>query len=140
MKGNLTLWDAQDALIAALADVEALAEITVDFGFPANLEPDHVWVDDAASGSRTTELSGDTEPSDETFRLAVFVFTSHALEAIEVRDKIKTLTAGVFVAMSCPAFAAVVPAWTLADYTLDAGTDGTNRQLALKLTFECRCW
>lgn len=140
MKGNLTLWDAQDALITAMAEVDDLAEVTVDFGFPANLEPDHVWIDDAASGSRTTELSGDTEPSDETFRLTVFVFTSHALEAIEVRDLLKVLTAGVFVAMSSPAFAAVVPAWTLADYTLDAGTDGTNRQLALELAFECRCW
>jgi hypothetical protein len=140
VKGNLTLWDAQDALITALAEVEALAGVTVGFGFPANLEPDHVWIDDAASGSRTTELSGDTEPSDETFRLTVFIFTSHALEAIEVRDLLKALTAGVFTAMASAAFAAVVPAWTLADYTLDAGTDGTNRQLALKLTFECQCW
>lgn len=140
MKGNLTLWDAQDALIAALEDVDAFAEVTVGFGFPANLEPDHVWIDGGATGSRTAEMSGDTEPSDETFRIRVCAFTSHALEAIEVRDKLKALTAGVFVAMSSAAVAAVVPAWTLADYMIDTGTDGTNRQLALALTFECRCW
>ena len=140
MKGNLALWDVQDALLTALAEVEAFAEVTVDFGFPTDLEPDHVWIDEAASGSRTTELSGDTEPSDETLRITVFAFTSHALEAIEVRDLLKALTAGVFAAMASATVAAVVPAWTLSDYTLDAGTDGTNRQLAIKLTFECQCW
>jgi hypothetical protein len=140
MKGNLTLWDAQDALLTALGEVEALAEVTVDFGWPVNVEPDHVWIDDAASGSRDTELSGDTEPSDETLRLTVLIFTSHALEAIEVRNLLKTLTAGVFTALASATFAAVVPSWTLADYTLDAGTDGTNRQQALKLTVECQCW
>ena len=138
---NLSLWAAQDALMVALAAQEVLqtAEVAIDLGFPVNIERDHVWIEGGATGRLDNELSGGS-PTDETFRFSLFVFTQRAEEYVEVRDRLVTFAGAVGSALASATFAAAVPSWTIGAYTLDAGTDGTNRQLCLELVVECKCW
>ena len=136
----LKLWAAQEALKVALAEQPELADAATGLGHPVNVEPDHVWIAGGATGSLVTEMSGDTAPSDETFRLTVVVFTQLADEYDEVRDRLMGLAAGAEGALSSAGFAAVVPAWTIPDFRLEEGTDGTYRQMSLELIVECRCW
>jgi len=137
---ELNLWAAQDALLAALGEQPGLAGVPCEIGFPASIQPDHVWIDGAASGSLGNSLSGATSPSDETFRLTVIVYTQRGDEYAAVRDRLKGFAGAVEDALASPTFAAVVPAWSVPAYNLDAGTDGTHRQLSLELIVECRCW
>lgn len=141
---ELSLWSAQDALLEALADQEALDrggadEVALDLGFPTDIQPEHVWIDGGANGALTNELT-DTVPSDETFRFKVFVFVQSAEDYAGARDRLKTLATAVEAALASSTFAAVVPSWGIPEYRLDAGTDGSNRQVCLELTVECRCW
>ena len=137
---DLSLWNAQDALLTALVAQPGLAGVPCEIGFPANIQPDHVWIDGAASGSLDSSLSGATSPSDETFRLTVVVFTQLADEYAAVRDRLKGFVSAVEDALASATFAAAVPSWSVPAYNLDAGTDGTHRQLSLELIVECRCW
>jgi hypothetical protein len=141
---ELSLWAAQDALLGALADQEALDrggadEVALDLGFPADIAPEHVWIDGGARGSLTNELTG-TNPSDEQFRIKVFCFVQSAEGYDAARDRLKTLATAVEAALASDDFAAAVDSWTIPGFTLDSGTDGSNRQLCLELTVECRCW
>jgi hypothetical protein len=138
---DFNLWAAQDALLDALNDQAALQPeaITVELGFPASIQPDHVWIGGEALGSLAWELSG-PKPSAETFRLSVFVYVQRAEPYADVRTRLKTFAGAVEDALESAKFAAVVPAWSVPEYKLDAGTDGTNRQLCLELVVECRCW
>lgn len=137
---GLTLPAAQDALFGELQDAEALAAVAVDLGFPTSIQPDHVWVHGAGDGATENELSGSTAPSAETFHVRVYCLASHGLPYAEVRDAVMVMASAVFAALDSSAFAQVAPAWKLSDYTFDEGTDGTNRQVALELVFECRAW
>jgi len=139
MIDELNLWAAQDALLAALAEQEDLDDVTQSLGFPPNVEPDHVIIIGEADGSLTFELSG-SEPSAETFRMDVVIYTQLAEDYAAVRDRLKGFAAAVERALASDGFAAVVPAWSIPTYRLEAGTDGSNRQLLLQLTVECRCW
>lgn len=136
---DLNLWAAQDALLAALAEQDDLDDVAQSLGFPKNVEPDHVIVTGEATGSLAFELTG-AQPSAETFRLTVVVYTQRAEEYVEVRDRLKGFAAAVERALASAGFAAVVPAWSIPDYRLEAGSDGTNRQLSLAIVVECRCW
>lgn len=136
---DLILWDAQDALLDALDDQSALTEVPCELGYPVNIQPDHVWVGAQAAGAVAWELSG-PRPSAETFRLGVFVYTQRAEPYDEVRDRLKKFAGAVEDALESAKFAAVVPAWSIVNYKLEAGTDGTHRQLCLEIDVECRCW
>jgi hypothetical protein len=141
---ELNLWAAQDALMVALASQPALdrggaGEVALDLGFPARIEPKHIWLDGGADGRVTNELSG-TKPSDEAFTFSVFVYVQAGEDYATIRDTLKALARAVEDALGSATFAAAVPAWSITQYLLDAGTDGTNRQLALELKVECRCW
>ncbi len=144
MIAELNLWAAQDALLTALGAKEALdrggaAEVALDIGFPVNVRPEHVWIAGEADGALESELTA-RGPSRETFRLDVFVFVAAAEEYAVLRDRLKTLATAVEGALASDGFAAVVPSWSVTQYRLEEGTDGTNRQLCLELTVECRCW
>jgi hypothetical protein len=138
---DFNLWAAQDALLDALNDQPALQpeDITVELGFPASIQPDHVWIGGESSGAMSWELSG-TKPSAEMFRLSVFVYTQRAEPYPDVRSRLRTFAAAVEDALESDKFAAVVPAWGVPEYKLDAGTDGTHRQLCLEIVVGCRCW
>jgi hypothetical protein len=136
---GLKLWAAQDVLLAGLEASEALTDVAKGLGHPANIEPQHVWIGGAATGSVTTELSGDAGLSDETFKLKLFVF-AQADDYAATRELLKSLAGAAVAVLASSAFAAVVHSWTIPDYALDDGTDGTHTQLALELTVECRCW
>lgn len=144
MIAELHLWAAQDALLAALGDQEAYdaggeSEVALDLGFPSEIQPEHVWIEGGADGALTNELTG-SQPSDETFRIKLFIFVSAANDYAAVRDRLKTLATAAEAALASSAFAAAVPSWSIPTYRLDAGTDGSNRQLCLELSVECRCW
>ena len=134
------LWAAQDALLAALDEQSALGEVAKGIGHPVAIEPDHVWITGRATGKVDSELSGATAPGDEEFHLTVVIYTQLADEYTVVRDRLKGFATAVGAAMASAGVAAIVPAWTVADFTLDEGTDGTYRQLSLELTFACQCW
>ena len=144
MIDELRVWAAEDTLLAELErqevfDVGGADEVALGIGFPSNVEPRHVWITGNATGSLDDELSGGA-PSQETFRISVVIYVQAPEEHAVVRDAAKQLAGGVEAALGSAAFRAVVPAWTLPDYRLEAGTDGTNRQVALTLVVECRCW
>ena len=134
------MWAAQDAFLTALGEQAALGDVAKGIGHPVTIEPDHVWITGRVSGKVDAELSGSTAPGDEEFRLTVVVYTQLADEYTVVRDRLKGFADAVGAAMASPGVAAIVPAWTIPDYQLDEGTDGTYRQLALELTFACQCW
>ena len=138
---DLNVWAAQDALLAALLRQDSLKadEVACELGFPATIEADHVWISGEAAGSVAWELSG-SKPSAETFRLSVFVFSAHAEPYADVRNRLVTFAPAVEDALEDAGFVAVVPAWSIPEYKLDAGTDGTKRQLCLEIKVECRCW
>jgi len=140
---ELGLWAAQDALLAALRaqaafDVGGAAEVALGLGFPAEIQTEHVWIDGQAEGKLSAELTG-AKPSNETFQVKLFVFAS-AGDYATTRDRVKALAAACEAALASAAFAIVVDVWNISRYRLDAGTDGTNRQLCLELTVECSCW
>lgn len=143
MTGELRLWAAQDALLAALKDQAAFdvggaGEVAVDLGFPAEVQPAHVWIDGGAEGKATSELTG-PKPSDETIQVKLFCF-AQADDYVTTRDRVKALTAACFAALASATFGAAVDSWNIPRYRLDAGTDGSNRQLCLEFTVECSCW
>lgn len=143
MIDELGLWAAQDALLAALRaqaafDVGGAGEVALDLGFPAEIQTEHVWIDGEAEGKLSAELTG-PKPSDETFQTKLFVFVQ-ADDYVTTRDRVKVLATACEAALASAGFAAVVDAWSIPRYRLDAGTDGTNRQLCLELTVECSCW
>jgi hypothetical protein len=123
---NFSLWAAQDALMVALAEQDDLSDVAQGLGFPVNIEIDHVWIEGGGRGKFDNELSGGT-PTDEAFQFDVFVYTQLAEEYVDVRDRLKTFAAAVGRALASATFAAAVPSWTISDWELDAGTDGTNR-------------
>ena len=127
---ELGLWAAQDALMVALAAQPALDrggadEVALDLGFPAAIEPKHVWLEGGADGKLTNELTG-TKPSDETFTFSVFVYAQAGDDYAAVRDTVKTLARAVEDALASDTFAAAVPAWSIPEYRADAGTDGSE--------------
>ena len=136
---SLRVWAAQDALLEALGDEDDLDDVAQGIGFPVNIEPQHVWITGEVTGSLSDELTGGN-PSAETFRLTVVVYVQQADEYIAVRDTVKGLAGAVASALASNTFRAVVPAWTVPDYRLEEGTDGTYRQVSLSLAVECRCW
>jgi hypothetical protein len=143
MIDELTLWAAQDALLAALREQEAFdvggaAEVAIGLGFPAEIQPEHVWIDGEAEGKVTFELTG-SRPSDETFQTKLFCYVQ-AGDYDEARDRLKALTTACETALASATFGAVIESWSIPRYRLDAGTDGSNRQLCLELTVECSCW
>jgi hypothetical protein len=142
---ELTLWQAQDTLLDALKALEVFdqggpTEVTVDLGFPVNIMPNHVWLAGDAEGTLEAELSGESQPSAETFRFSVFVFSQWAGTEAEAREHLKVYARGVEDALASEAFRAVVPSWMIPRFRLESGSDGTNRQLCLELVVECRCW
>ena len=141
---ELRVWAIQDALLAAFGEQEAMDaggahEVALDLGFPAEIQTEHVWIEGGAEGSLTFELTADM-PSDESCRMKVFVFVQMAGEYVDVRARIKTLAAAVVAALGSGGVAAVAPSWSVPGYKLDAGTDGSNRQLCLELSVEFTCW
>jgi hypothetical protein len=141
---ELHLWDAQVALLAALEvqpvlDRGGAGEVALDLGFPTSIQPQHVWIDGGASGQLACELTG-TRPSDETFQVKVFVFVQMAADYADVAARLKVLSRAVGDALASSGFAAAVGSWSIPQYRIDAGTDGSNRQLCLELTIECSCW
>ena len=134
-----SLWDVQDALVAALRAQEALAAVEVGLGFPKQVQPKHVWVAGRAGGEQSAELSGVRGRADETLRLTVIVY-SQSPDYVEARDALAAMADGVVGALGSDEFAEIVPAWGLAQFNVDEGTDGTHKQLALEVTVECRCW
>jgi hypothetical protein len=143
MIDELNLWAAQDALLAALKgqaafDVGGAGEVALDLGFPTDIQTEHVWVDGEAEGKLTAELTG-PKPSDETFQTKLFVYVQ-AGDYAETRDRVKALATACAAALASQVFGTVVDSWSIPRYRLDAGTDGSNRQLCLELTVECSCW
>ena len=143
MIDELHLWAAQDALLAALReqaafDVGGAAEVALGLGFPTEIQTEHVWIDCEAEGKLSAELTG-AKPSDESFQFKLFVFVQ-ADDYVTTRDRVKALTAACFAALASATFGAAVDSWNIPRYRLDAGTDGSNRQLCLELTVECSCW
>lgn len=141
---ELGLWAAQDAIVAAVKAQEAFDaggahEVPVDLGFPADVQPEHFWLEGGAEGSLTNELTG-TTPSDETDRIKAFLYVQSPGDYVDVRDRLRALARAFEDAMRSDAVAVVVPSWSIPNYALDAGTDGTNRQLVLELTLELRSW
>jgi hypothetical protein len=136
---SLKVWAAQDALLEALGDEDDLDEVAQGIGFPVNIAPQHVWISGDVPGSLSHELSGGN-PSEETFLFTVVVYVQQADEYIAVRDSVKGLASAVVRALASSTFKAVVPSWTVPNYRLEEGTDGTHRQVSLSLTVECRCW
>ena len=114
-------------------------EVALDLGFPANLQPLHVWIDGGATGKLTCELTN-ARPSDETFTIKVFVFVWAGGAYVDLRDTLKTLARAVEDALSSDGFTAVVPSWSIPTFSLDAGTEDAKRSLALALSVECQCW
>lgn len=144
MTPELRLWAAQEVLLGVLrarpeVDTGGPAEVPVDIGFPADVQPSHIWLTGEASGSLTDELSGGG-PELETFRLSLVVYVQAPEEYQTVAGEVRRLASATCAAMDEDAVRAVVDAWTLAEYRLEEGTDGTSRQLALTLGFDCRCW
>ncbi len=144
MIDELHLWAAQDALAGGARatqeafDVGGAGEVAIDLGFPADIQPAHVWIDGEAEGKLAAELTG-AEPSRRDLPVKLFVFVQ-AGDYVEARDRVKALAAACEAALASAAFAAVVDSWSIPRYRLDAGTDGSNRQLCLELTVECSCW
>ncbi len=137
------LWGAQDALLKALEkeadlDVGGAGEVALGLGFPADIEREHVWIGGDAEGELEADLTG-RRPSEETFRMHLFVF-AQAADYETARSRIQTLGAACESALASEGFAAVVPSWRIPQYRVDAGTDGSNSQLCLELIVECRCW
>lgn len=140
---QLNLWEAQDALLAALRaepafNVGSADEVAVSLGFPAQIETEHVWIGGEVEGELEAEITG-PRPSAETFRLHVFIFVQ-APDYEATRSRVQELAAACEAALSSDVFAAVVPARSIPHYRLEAGTDGSSSQLCLDLTVECRCW
>jgi hypothetical protein len=140
---QLNLWAAQDALLDALKDqaafdVDGAGEVALGLGFPAEIQPEHVWIGGEAEGDLEAELTG-PRPSAEIFRMPLFIFVQ-AADYEEARSRVKTLAAACESALETATFTAVVPSWRIPRYRLDAGTDGSNIQLCLELPVECRCW
>jgi len=140
---ELNLWAVQDALLAALRaqpafEVGGAGEVALELGFPAEIQPEHVWIDGGAEGRLESELTG-PGPSRETFQVKLFVFAS-ADDYVTTRGRVQALATACEAALASPGFAALVAAWSIPRYRLEAGTDGTNRQLCLELTVECSCW
>jgi hypothetical protein len=143
MIDELHLWGAQDALLAALGEQEAFDvggadEVALGLGFPTEIQTEHVWVDGEAEGKLSAELTG-PGPSDETFQVKLFVFVQ-AGDYAETRDRLKELARACEAALASQVFGAAVDSWSIPRYRLDAGTDGSNRQLCLELAVECSCW
>lgn len=143
MSDDLNLWTSQDALLTALREQEAFdvggaGEVALDLGFPAEIQPEHVWIGGDAEGKLSAELTG-PKPSDETFQTKLFVFVQ-ADDYVTTRDRLKTLTTACVAALASDTFGAAVDSWSVPRYRLEAGTDGSNRQLCLELAVECSCW
>lgn len=136
------LWDAQDALLAALEAHPTLSppSVGVDLGFPSVVKEDHVWISGGVTGSQTHGITGPV-PSDETFRLTIIVYTQLASDFVKVRDHLKTLTAAVESALASEAFQAVVPSWDMPEYRIDEGLDDVGmRQMSAEMSVECKVW
>lgn len=143
MIDELSLWAAQDALLAALKEQEALDvggadEVALDLGFPTEIQTEHVWIDGEAEGTLSFELTG-SKPSDETFQFKLFVFVQEG-DYVTTRNRVKALGTACEAALASQTFGAVVDSWRIPQYRLGAGTDGSNRQLCLELTVGCSCW
>lgn len=140
--GNLALWEAQDALLAALrTHVESLG-VMVDLGEPTNLHPEHVWIVGGAEGEALYEETGN-DPSRERFTLRVVTLCTFAAdEYTTIRTRFQTILAGITTALSAAEFVGTaVDQARAVRFTIDEGRDGEgHRQLGLILEVECDKW
>ena len=80
---------AQDALLAAIQDVPALAEWTKDFGLPSVREELHIWVDESVEQWEQEAGTTGLVSRNETFRIHVYIYARQTgASAAEVRDEI----------------------------------------------------
>lgn len=81
---------AQDALVTALQGATGLGAWTIDYGLPASLDEQHIWVDEGIDeGTQETATTG-LVTKNEAFRLNVYVYSRMTgASALEVRDDIK---------------------------------------------------
>ena len=113
--------------------------MALDLGFPAEIQPEHVWIDGDAEGKLSAELTG-PKPSDETFQTKLFVFVQ-ADDYVTTRDRLKTLATACEAALASDRPSAPSSTRGASRATgSSAGTDGSNRQLCLELAVECSCW
>lgn len=134
------VWQAQEALYAALNSATWPGSVQVDLGTPANMERDSVWVsgevDDWAAEYRTSGLAA----KDEQFALRVHALSKRLGNYLDARDRVKAL-------------GEVVEDAVAADHTLDGtvmlatiersqledslGEDGRTRMVLLTLWVRC---
>lgn len=100
------IWEAQDALYAALEGATYPGRVSVDLGVPARLETDHVWVsgevDDWSADYRTSGLAA----KDESFTIRVHIYSTRLGGYLDARDRVREL-------------GQVIENAVTADYTLD---------------------
>lgn len=140
--GNLPLFAAQDALLAALRTwVETPLGVTVDLGQPTNLQPEHVWIKGDSEGQALYEDTG-SDPSQQTFTITLLVLCTYAAEDYATtRARFATILAGVTTALASAGFAASVDQARATEWEVDEGRDGEGvRQLGMRLEIECDKW
>jgi hypothetical protein len=95
---------AQDALLALLADAEALADYEIGFGTRYQHPEREIFVSEGATTERQTPFSADSgfiAQQDEAFTLSVFIHVHRTnLPAIDVRDIADAAEAAVMAALA----------------------------------------
>lgn len=137
---NLTAWDAQDALLAALRTA-ANGDVPVDLGFPVNLQPEHVWITGDMDTTAEYDETGSDEPSGEGFTLYVRALVTFGDDFEEARDRLKTVAGYVSTAIASATFLAAVDDARTVAAEVNEGRSGDGRpQVALTAEVACRRW
>lgn len=136
-----SLWDAQDALYAALvAATWPDRHVQLSLGRPANLERDAVWVSGEVDNWTAQHRVSGLVAKDEEFTLRVYVYAVRLGTYEDARDRVKALaevvedTVYASQTLDDTVMLATVDRGGMAEAIMD---DGRRRQVLLTLYVNC---
>jgi len=133
----MDLWSIQDTLKAALK--EQASGVPVGLGYPATLQPRHLWIEGNSTGGYEYDLTGGG-PSEESYTLKVRGYVAFAGTYEECRERLAVLwdavSAAVFTLAPSSVSHAAFGAWEVNEGVTPEGT----RQLAFRRDIDVSRW
>lgn len=135
------LWDAQDALLAALEGSATLAKVTKGLGAPGKFEREHVWISGEVDDWTLNYRQSGLVARDEDFGLRIHVLvTRTGVKYADSRARVIELGQAVEDAIAADyTLGGAVMLATIERNTIDESTGGDGRTRSILLTINVRC-